>query len=221
MPLVRFKNKTFRLRWLKEWDVKLLVAAVKFRKYNSVDWIKAEMEGYLKGLPNVSRNDLSRRLSYLLQVRYDPIKYKKRRDYYKDYDFKRNKSFQNKLLVFKEIPETYKYGYRSKRKWNKKSLNILLKLVRKYRDKKFIRWNKLMKDDLVKYFPQDCNITRLRSFYWRYISSFRTEIVKKRRKEALKYKYKNYERYKRNQNRNMNIIRKSVNDFLRSKIEIR
>jgi hypothetical protein len=73
-----------------------------------------------------------------------------------------------------------------------------------------------VKDEIFYALPEH-KLSRVRSYYWRLK---RPPDQKKRRKQALIYKYNNYKKYLANQNKARFMVRKSVNDFLFSKLEM-
>jgi len=93
MPLIRHKNKVFVLQWKPEWDLQLLVCALLFRYGRIkgdkpvrpfVNWRKAERQGFLRGLPKyLTRQELSHRVTYLCQLKYNPKGFRQKREYNK------------------------------------------------------------------------------------------------------------------------------------------
>lgn len=228
MPLVRHNGKTYMLRWKPEWDLKILIVALIFRKDGFTDWITADAKGYLRGLPKyLSRRDLSHRLTYLLCIKYNPEGFIKKRQYNKlHYKKFKSHTFDNKVKIFKEdVPDNSKkqFGYKPKGKWNKSQIDLLIFLTKRYpKGSMSIDWEALMKDDSVRAFPPGYSLNNLRHYYWTHIKNTTDpKAVKKRRKAAIKYKYRNYKKYRASLTRRNKIIKNSVNSFLFSKLEPR
>jgi hypothetical protein len=236
MPLIKFKNKTFMLRWKPEFDIQLLVIASIFRegcvkcsKRPQINWKKAEGLNFLKGLPkNLSRQDLSHRVSQLLRTKFNPEGSAKRKTYNRTHPtiVGENKSFENKKEVFQKdvSPSLQKsFGYKPKRKWSPIQEKLLMYLVKKYRKGAMsINWKVLMKDPFIKNLPSNYTLPRLRSFYWTYLKrTMDPKTLVKRRKAAIAYKKKNYKIFLKSQKRNRKIVNNTVNSFLQEKLEIR
>jgi hypothetical protein len=226
MPITHFKKKKFVLRWIPEWDIKILVAALKFRKGSFIDWIEAEARGYLNGIPkNVSRQDLSHRISYFLHIKYGPVGHKKKQRYNKSHPYKGKTyaSLKRKKSVFKILSDENKskFGYKPRGKWTADQKKILLYLAEKYRKSPItIDWRNLIKDSLVSSLPEH-PLNRLRSYYWCIITNKRPDVLEKRRKAAREYKKKNYKNYRKSLTKGRKIVINSVNDFLATRIEKR
>lgn len=227
MPIVKHKGTTFTLQWLPEWDIKLLIVSIKFRKGKIIDWKEAEECGYLDGLPSkLTRKNLSRRLSFLLNIKYDPIAREAKKEYNKLHPAKFLKNtVKNKKNVFKnDVPLELKksFGYNSKKIWTEKQNRDLIKLVKKYpKGKISINWKELMLDPIIKTFPKDYNLNGLRSYYWSLITKKDPDVIKSRRNSALKYKSKNYARYVESHENKRLLVKNSVNSFLLSKLKRR
>jgi hypothetical protein len=221
MPLIKYRKKTYQLRWTPEWDAILLAINEKYRNPNGfIYWRVLEEKGLLKGLPvNCSRKDFSHRLTYLIRIKYNPYyKGPPQKGFYEHTD-----NFKKRLKLFKtEVPILVKVenGHKSKQVWSKNQVAILLQLAEKYRvSKNKIDWKKLILDKKVRFFPQGYTLGRLRSFYWQKMST--PQSLEKRRTAALLYKKKNYKKYKKSLCRNKKIVRESVNALLMSRLKIR
>jgi len=214
MPKITFKKRIFVLRWDAKQDAQLLAIACLFREgcYNcskkpQINWKKAESQKFLKNFPkNLTYQDLSHRVSYLLRIGYNPKGTERRKIYQKIHSVHSvpnklsNKTFNDKNKIFKHnlnIESKKTFGYKSKNKWDSKQQQILLELVKKHpKGKMSIDWKSLMQDKLIKTIPSGYTLPRLRSFYWTLLKRSNDEVIKKRRKSALEYKKKNYKKYK-------------------------
>jgi hypothetical protein len=190
-------------------------------KAGFVSWAMAKAKGFLRGFPKVGPQDLSHRLSHLLCIKYNPEGLERKKKWNKTHPPKKNRvSYSRRLKIFKgDIPENIrkKYGHKSREKWTGEQKKILLYLVEKYRKTPItVDWRKLMKDALINSLPEGYSLAGLRSYYWRIK---RPPDQKKRRKQALAYKYAHYKKYCTNQKKNIRTVRNSVRDFLFSKLE--
>lgn len=234
MPKVTYKGQTFVLRWKPEHDLQLLVVAILFKegckkctKMPFINWKKAEAQNFLKGLPNLSRKRLSKRVTYLLGVRFNPAGYEKARAYLKIHPpISFNNTHKKKAKIFRDDVDRelqVAHGYKPKKLWSEKQEKILLHLVGKYRKGAMSAdWKALMKDKLVQFLPHGYTLKRLRSYYGtRICGNKNPQRIEQRRKAALEYKRKNYKKYVKSLRRNVVIVKNTVNDFLQAKIEVR
>jgi len=227
MPIVRHKKRTFILRWLPEWDIKILVSAIKFRKSGQVDWISALAGGFLRGLPKyLTNHDLSHRLSTLVNLKYNPEGIKKTRVYNRLHPSRKNiDTDKDKIRLFKGAlsdSDRRMFGHKPKSTWTRKQQQILLFLAAKYRKGKMsIDWEKVMKDPWIKKLPPNHHLGGLRSYYWTIVSRKKPGVIEQRRKSALRYKKSNYKAYRASQVKNYRVIKNSVNNFLLRKLEVR
>jgi hypothetical protein len=217
------------LHWKPEWDLRLLVIALKFRnKAGFVSWAMAKANGYLRNLPKLSSRDFSHRLSHLLCIKFNPEGLERKKQLNKKY-LQLNKkylpkqnrvSFVRRLKIFqKDLSENTRkrYGHNPREKWTKDQRKILFYLAEKYRKSPVtIDWRKLVKDEVFYSLPSH-KLAQIRSYYWRLK---RPPDPKKRRKQAIAYKYKNYGKYLSNQRKASLRVRDSVNDFLMDKLEL-
>lgn len=223
MPVVYLGKDKFIMRWNPEHDIEILVIAHNYRTPKGfIRWKKALADGYLKDLPeNVTTKDLSRRVNYLLNIRfnqsYKKIKLKKAKEYAIKHPEVSFKSYTRKKLLVqglsKELKEKYKIV--EKRKWTDKQIKKLIFLAEKYRvSEKKINWKKLIKDKEIKKLPNQ-DLTRLRSYYWRIITlSQNPKALENKRKSSLKWKKENRKRYNQNNLNYKKGIKIAANEYL-------
>lgn len=223
MPVVKYKNRTFVLRWKPEWDVRVLVAAIKYRNsYGFVSWQTARSQNCFKGLPKLSNKDFGARLTYLITEKYDPAGLMRKKQYNIAHPWKKQTEHTEKLkkIIFKnDVPNTLrlKNGYNPKTKWNERQRRILLKLGKKHRKTPdTIDWNEVKNDPEFKCLPIR-SLFSIRSYYWNMISPQPNE---KKRKYAISYNKRHRKNFFKNKKRSEMIIRSSVNDFLLRKLPI-
>jgi hypothetical protein len=225
VPIIRHKKRKFILRWPSEWDIKILVSAIKFRKGDQVDWISAVAKGFLRGLPRYLTNrDLSHRLSILVCMKYNPEGSRRKRAYNRLHPPKKGVgTHKDKTSLFRgdlSDSDRKRFGYKSKSLWTREQQQTLLFLATKYRKGEIsINWETLMKDPWIKRLPPNYTLGCLRSYYWTVVSKKNPKVIEQRRKSALEYKRNNYKAYRASQVKNRKIIQNSVNDFLLKKLE--
>lgn len=239
MPIVMHKGKKFVLNWKPEWDLRILTTAIRFRKgcphcsrcklgcYCKVggpfiNWKRAEKEGFLVGIPkSITRHDLSHRVTFLTKVRYTPL-YKEKLSIRSNLK-KPNKSFirKEKLFMSTIFPLKKNSEYKLKGFWSKIQKRTLLSLTKKYpKGKISIDWEKVISDPLCKTLPHPDNLKSLRSYYWSTIG-MSPERLKRKRKDAVRYKHEHYKEHIENQRKRRKIIKESVNEFLSTKLKLR
>lgn len=228
---VKYKNRVFFVQWPKRFDEIVLKAAKTYRCTDgTVSWKEAEADGTLKGLPVfLTLKDISIRNSYLKsskKPRNRKKRLKRNREYAKTHSSTSAQSTAAKQKLYAEaVPEEIKrkHGWKPRSIWTEKQKQLLLVLTEKYRKSKItVDWVNLAQDKRVKKLPiQD-------SFkLCKYYNSLKRKkeggkiYIKKRRKEALIYKYNNYDTYLDHLEKRRVRIKDSVNEFLLSKLELR
>lgn len=228
---VIYKNKTYHVQWSKFFDLIIKKAAKKHKHSNgTISWKNAEADGDLKGLPKfLTYRDISHRYSFLKYSKTKEYK-KKREELYKK--FKKEGKIKQGLKLDKEkstlfrniIPNDLKkkYGWKPKTIWTEKQKQILINLAEKYRKSKItIDWQRLILDSKIKKLPYQDSF-RLMKYYGQCLKRKKTKKqVKKKRNDALRYKYENYDEYKAGQRKRYKILKNSVNKFLISQIPLR
>jgi hypothetical protein len=220
MPNVFDEGKRFVQRWKPEWDLTLLVVSHKYRSLKGfVRWKEARADGYFNDFPEyLSNKDLSHRLYHLLYQKFDKNWKRKKQQYC---SVKRTiSSYERRKSVFDSLPDDVKkkYGYKKKRVWSQKQIDLLFKLVDEYRKTpKTIDWRKLIKDKRVEKLPHQ-EVSRIRSYYWETVVRQRPDVLEQRRAYSLKWNQDNRERYRENQKKRIKMYRKAVNDHLNKKL---
>ena len=226
---VKYKNKTYHLHWPKKFDDIVLKVAKKYKRPGSlINWKKAEADGMLKGLPVfLTLKDLAQRASALKAYKKPGYKEKRREQ--------NLKCLLNKppILVLSHRQELYaklipeeikrKHGWKPRTIWTEKQRALLLKLTEKYRKSEVtVDWIMLAQDKRVEKLPSQDSFVLCK-----YYNSLKRKkkggkkYVKQRREDALRYKYENYDTYLSNQEKRRVRIKKAVNEFLLSKLELR
>lgn len=226
-----YKKKTFHIHWPKEFNKIVLKAAKLYlRPGGTVDWKEAEADGVLRGLPvSLSLRDIAQRNGYLKQLKKPGFKKKrlrKNREYLKENPLVAASGNAQKQELYAElVPEEIKkkHGWKPRSFWTVKQKELLLKLSEKYRKSKItIDWILLAQDKRVDKLPTQDSFKLCK-----YYNSLKRQnkggkkYVKQRREEALRYKYENYDTYLSNQEKRRVRVKKSVNEFLLSKLELR
>lgn len=209
--------------WDREWDIILLIVAHNYRSPKGhIRWKEARADGYLVSLPGyLSNKDLSRRLSHLLNNKYD-IEWKKKKNQrnYGKYAQGNPKAYNRRYDLFRALPEETKkkYGYKTKQIWSTEQQELLIGMAEEYRiSEKKIDWRSLVKDKRVKHFPHQ-NLQRLRSYYWRVITlATNPRALEKKRASSRRWKAEHMDRYNENQKRRRHIIRTAANDIINPK----
>jgi hypothetical protein len=223
MPKFKIKNKVFLLRWLPEWDLKVVDAAKRFRRGELIDWKMAEACGALKGIPiNLTLRILSQRLSYLMRCKYNDDFKKVHNIQCKEYNRTHVlKSIMNREEVFRSLPYEVKLKYNHKtrhnQEWTPERVKLLGVLTEKHRRGNCIDWDALLRDRASRKLPQYSK-SRLRSYYWSTMVHKRPDVIKQRRKDALEYKRKNIGKYRATNTKRYNVIRKVINDMMLQKL---
>jgi len=227
---VTYNGNTYNVRWPKRFDEIILKVAKKYKRAGSIAWKRAEADGMLKGLPAfLTLRDISQRNSLLKRSKEPGFKKKK---------YKQNAAYRQKnptssalgtiarrKLFAETLPEDLKkkHGWKPRGFWTKAQKELLLELAEEHRKSKVtIDWKSLGEDKAVKKLPfQD-------SFkLCKYYNSLKRKkkggkkFVKRRREEALNYKYENYSTYRSNQDKQRIRVKNSVNEFLLSTLELR
>ena len=155
MPVVTYKNKTYVLRWKKEWDEIILQVGKKYKKGKIVDWKQALKKGEFKTFPlklTLGRN-ISHRLTHLKNRSSEEYK-RVRLDYYYAHKDRINKkrretgsvSYLSKYGVFKVSPNSLKekHGWKSRQIWSVKQQGVLIALTKEHRkSKKTVDWEEV------------------------------------------------------------------------------
>ena len=227
---IKYKNRIYHVQWPKRFDTIILRAAKTYRHTNgTVSWKEAEADGMLKGLPVfLTLRDISHRNAYFKSLK-KPINRKKilerNRVYAKAHPTSYQGTVQRGKLYAEKVPEAIKrkYGWKPRNIWTEKQRKILLILSEEYRKSQVtIDWKKLTKDKKVKKLPfQD-------SFkLCKYYNSLKRKKkggkkhINQRRKDALIYKYNNYDIYLDNLEKRRVRVKDSVNEFLLNKLKLR
>jgi len=224
---ITFKNKVYIIHWPKKFDTIIITAAKEYKGYKLINWKQAEADGKLIGLPaQLSLRDISRRFSIIKNKRKNKkIKKQHNEEWIKKigkvaYRKLINKAIQRRSKLTKYIPSKIKtkYGWNTKKIWDIKHKNILLQLVKKYKKGKRVDWKELIKDRLVCKFPHQDRL-RLMRYYGQCLKRKPDKI--KRRIDALNYKRSNYSRYLKQLNKYNRVKRKTIKDFLMTKVSLR
>lgn len=227
---IKYKNKIYHVQWPKRYDKIILKAAKGYKRSDgTVNWKGAEADRMLKGLPVfLTLKDISQRNSHLKMSKKPGYKKKKliaNRKYQKLHPTTTEGTLKKKKLFANIVPDEIKkkYGWKPRTIWTEEQRGLLFKLSERYRKSKdTIDWKKLAEDKRVEKLPfQD-------SFkLCKYYNSLKRKkkggkkFIKKRRKDALIYKYENYTTYRQKQEETRVRIKNSVNEFLLSQLELR
>lgn len=227
---VKYKNRVYHVQWPKRFDEIVLKAAKTYRHTNgTINWKKAEADGMLKGLPVfLTLKNISQRNAHL-KASKNPRNRRKRlernREYAKTHLTSTHGTSAKQKLYTKVVPEKIKkrHGWKPRSIWTEEQKKILLTLSKEYQKSKVtIDWIKLAKDKRVKKLPFQGSFKLCK-----YYNSFKRKkkggkkYVVQRRKDALIYKYDNYDTYLDNQEKRRIRVKDSVNEFLLSKLELR
>lgn len=231
---IRYKGKIYHVQWPKRFDRIILKAAKETyrRSDGTIRWVEAEADGLLKGLPVfLSLKNISQRNSYLKNSKkaaYKKRKIENNQKYFKIHPVPvgtPHGTVTKQRLFVEAVPDGLKkkYGWKPRSIWTKKQKELLLKLSEEYRKSKdTIDWKTLAQDKRVKKLPFQGSFKLCK-----YYNSLKRKkkggkkFIKKRRAEALIYKYENYKTYRSNQEKRRIRIQNSVNEFLLSKLELR
>ena len=227
---IRYKGKIYHVHWPKRFDLIIFKAAKRASKRSdgTVKWMEAEADGMLNGLPVfLSLHNISQRYSFLRNSKKPEFKKRvieKNRKYAK-LPISTKGTLKKRKLFAKVLPEELKkkYGWKPRSIWTEKQKELLLKLSEEYRKSKVtIDWKKLGQDKRIEKLPFQGSF-KLCKYYNSLKRKKRggEKYVKKRREEALNYKYENYSTYRSNQDKRRIQIQNSVNEFLLSKLELR
>lgn len=227
---VKYKGKVFNVQWPKRFDEIILKAAKKYKRPGgTVSWAEAEADGALKGLPVfLTLRDMSQRNHYLNNCKkpgYKKKHNKRNKQYRKTHSYSAEGTASKRELYANTVPDEMKkkHGWKPRTIWNDKQRDLLLKLAEKYRKSKVtIDWKTLAQDKQVEKFPSQDSFTLCK-----YYNSLKRKkeggkkFVKRRREEALNYKYENYKSYRNNQEKQRVRLKDTVNEFLLSQLELR
>lgn len=228
---VIYKKRTYNVQWPKHFNAIIRKAAKKHKRSDGmINWKEAEADGDLKGLPRfLTLRDISQRHSALKRFKSKKHKERKKELYEK---YKKEGKIKQGLKLDKEkftlfrnnIPADTKekHGWKPKTLWTNKQKEILLELVKIYRKSKVtIDWETLIDDPKIKKLPYQDRF-RLMKYYGQCLKRKRTKKeIKKKRNDAIRYKYENYGNYISGQRKRYQIMKKSVNDFLIAQIPLR
>ncbi len=228
---VTYKKKVYHLHWPKKFDKIVLKAAKLYKRPGgTVSWKEAEADGMLKGLPVfLTLRNIAQRNGHLKALKKPGFKKKR---------LKKNQAYlkknllvaasgnaQKQKLYAKIVPEEIKkkHGWKPRTIWTEKQRELLLKLSKLYRKSKVtVDWVDLALDKRVEKLPFQDSLKLCK-----YYNSLKRKkeggkkYIKKRREEALQYKYDNYDTYLENQEKRRVRVKKAVNEFLLSKLELR
>jgi len=226
---VTYKGKNYQVRWPKRFDAIILRAAKKYKQPNGyVLWKQAADDGALKGLPRYLTNrDFSHRYTFLKFKETDAYQEKKLADNekYKQGSMPKSNTDKLKTKLFKEnLPEDLKkkHGWKPRAVWTKQQQQLLKQLTKIYRKSKVtIDWTALVTDDRINKLPYQ-DQTKLMKYYGEKLSKKKTEKqTQHKRKDAIRYKYENYDTYLKGQSRRYKIRKDAVNEFLISQLPLR
>jgi hypothetical protein len=228
---VRYKRRIYHVQWPKRFDEIILRVAKTYRCTDgTVSWKEAEADGMLRGLPIfLNLRNISQRNAHLKSSK-NPRNRRKRlkrnQEYVKTHPSTSSQSTSVKQKLYAgTVPEKIKkkYGWKPRSIWTEKQKKLLLELSEKYRKSKVtIDWIKLAKDKRIKKLPFQGSFKLCK-----YYNSLKRKkkggkkFIVQRRKDALIYKYDNYDVYLDNQEKRRIRVKDSVNEFLLSKLELR
>jgi len=222
---VKHEGVIYNLQWPKQFDLIVKRVAKEYKSAKGyVQWKKADEEGALKGLPkHLTYRDLSHRYTFLKFRRTQ--KYRDR--IFNQTKAQQEKKYENsksKLEIFRNAPENIKKkrGWKAKEIWSIEQKKILEKLAKKYRKSKItVDWGRLVNDPQIEKLPYQ-NRFKLMKYYGQCIKRESNEkLLEKKREDALRYKKEHYKAYRESQRKRNKIVKKTVNEILLKKVELR
>ena len=227
MPKIIIDGKNVHVRWLKEWDKQIVLIGKTFKnKAGFVDWQTAFSQGYMKGLPVLKFQDYSHRLT-AIKARRKPGFLEQRREYNRLHKPKQSKhGIKIREDLFRggslsQIRKEHKCPPRDL--WSDAQHDTLKILVGFHpRGDSQVDWEGVMQDKLIKRLPLKYrhNLPLLRKYYHGLCQHENPKLLKKRRKDALRWRNENKSRYLKNALRRKKQITKVTNEFLISKIPV-
>jgi hypothetical protein len=199
MPVLRFNDHIYHLRWKPEWD-RLLLRTIKLcrLKNGRVNWKNVVKTGILKKIP-VSLETLRMRPSAIHDKRKRQLSNEKSKQYQKLHGHSKDRSGLIKLLP----------GYKPIH-WSNTQNERLLLLAKLHRRGKLTDWKAVKRDPRYKILPEQ---------HWSRLSSRLNRLKRGKLHGTVVVPKKIRREYSRMAKRKLKIIRKKIREFLYSKLE--
>lgn len=228
MPKLIIEGKPVVVRWLKEWDRQIILIGKTFRKKGGyVDWKAAFDADYLKGMPALDLYAFSKRLT-TLKMRKKPDFLEKRRKYRQEHRGIRQSKHGVKIRTQLYMDGTLnssrkKHQCPPRDLWTDKQHEILKALAMDYRrGKSQVDWEGVMGSFLINFLPKKYqkDLPLLRKYYQVLKRIEDPKLLIKRRKDALRWKNENKDRYLKNASKRKKNITKVTREFLLKKVPL-
>jgi len=227
MPKLIIGGKIINVRWLKEWDKQVILIGKTFKnKAGYIDWQTAFDQGYLKGLPKLRLYDYSKRHTAIKMSKKPGYK-AKRLEYnrkYKQIQSKAGTKFRKNLFCGGSLDTLRKkHACPPRDLWTEEQKDILKAIIIAHpRGMRQIDWDGVMQDNLINRLPKKYQkkLPLLRKYYHGLCQCENPKLLKKRRKDSLRWKNENKEQYLRNVSRRKKKISQVTNEYFLTKIPL-